>query len=77
MKLRASIIVDMEVDDYIAAGETQRRLQSLFEGVRGEYPSATLRMSERRTSSPRPGGGGSRRPVVWASGALNSYEDVE
>jgi hypothetical protein len=76
MKLRASIVVDMEVDDYVAAGETQRRFENLFEGLRGEYPSATLRISERRASSPRYLGG-RRRPVVWPSGAMNSYEDAE
>jgi hypothetical protein len=76
MKLRASIVVDLDVDDYIAAGETQRRFENLFEDVRGEYPSATLRISERRASSPRYRGAG-RRPVAWPSGAMNAYEDIE
>ena len=65
----------MDVDDYIAAGETQRRLQHLFDGFRSEYQTATLRISERRVSKPRRAPGVPLR-VVRSSGALNRYEEV-
>jgi hypothetical protein len=76
MKLRASIVIDMDVDDYVAAGQTQQRLQGVYESFLGHYPNATFRFSERRASRPRRGSA-IRRPVVLSSGALNAYEDVE
>jgi hypothetical protein len=76
MRLRASIVIDMDVEDYIAAGQTQQRLQGVYETFLGHYPSATFRISERRTGRPRRSPA-SRRPVVLASGALHAYEDGE
>ena len=76
MRLRASIVIDMDVEDYIAAGQTQQRLHGVYQSFLSHYPSATFRISERRASRPRRSPG-SRRPVVLASGALNAYEDGE
>ena len=48
MKLCGQISIELTVDDFIAAADHQRRLESLLKQVRDTYPDATLAMRERR-----------------------------
>jgi hypothetical protein len=54
MKLSGQISVELDVEDYVAAADHQRRLQALLEQVRTSYPEARLVMRERRQRRPTP-----------------------
>ena len=53
MRLRASITIDIEADDYVEAAAHQRRLQELFEAVSAAYPGAEFQFRERRVRAAR------------------------
>ena len=48
MKLRARIVVDIDVVNYVEAAEHQRQLESLLRDVRARYATAQLQIRERR-----------------------------
>ena len=48
MKLCGQISIELTVDDFVAAADHQRRLESLLTLIRDSYPDATLAMRERR-----------------------------
>ena len=48
MKLCGQISIELTVDDFVAAADHQRRLESLLSTIRDTYPEATLNMRERR-----------------------------
>lgn len=48
MKLWGQISIELDVADYVAAADHQRRLQDIFEQVRVNYPQAQLTVRERR-----------------------------
>lgn len=52
MNLRATIIIDIRVDNFMEAGEHQKRLLEFLESIRKTYPVATLDLKV-----PRPRGG--------------------
>jgi hypothetical protein len=63
MKLCGQISIELTVDDFVAAADHQRRLESLLATIRATYPEATLAMRERRERkplalAPAPGAGG-------------------
>jgi len=52
MKLCGQISIELTVDDFVAAADHQRRLESLLQLIRESYPEATLAMRERRERKP-------------------------
>ena len=48
MKLRAEILIEMDVANYVEAAEHQKALQGYLDDLRGNYPEATLDIRERR-----------------------------
>lgn len=48
MRLRAQIIIDVEVEDFAGAAVHQTRLEELYDLVRGQYEQATFEFRQRR-----------------------------
>ena len=48
MRLRAHITIDIDANDFIAAADHQRAVQSMLDQVRDLYPQAQLEFRERR-----------------------------
>ena len=48
MTLSGRISVELTVEDFVAAADHQKRLESLLARIRDVYPDATLEMRERR-----------------------------
>ena len=72
MKLRADFVIEIDVDDFVAAAEHQRRLERLLAAVRAEYEHVRFSFSERRIRSgdaARPG------PRQSSTGNLHEYEE--
>ena len=74
MNLRATIVIDIEAEDYIAAGESQRQLRTWLDDLRAQYRQATMDVRQRRTVQPKRS---NRDPVVVLrpTGRLNRYEE--
>lgn len=74
MRLRASIIVDIEAADYVDAATHQRRLQTLFEAVAAAYPAADFQFRERRArAARRPAESEGVTQLKHCTGKLNRY----
>jgi hypothetical protein len=57
MKLRAEICIEIEADDYIAAADHQRSVETLFGNVKAKYGQASLairQLRERQAPAPAP-----------------------
>jgi len=72
VRLRVTITIDIDAEDYLEAAEHQKKLEVYLASVRDEYPSAGISVRERRgprAEEPRP-----PRLVRVHSGKLNAYE---
>jgi hypothetical protein len=74
VNLRATIVIDIEAEDYIAAGESQRQLRTWLSDLQAQYRDVTMDVRQRRSVRPKRS---SRDPVVVLrpTGRLNRYED--
>jgi hypothetical protein len=73
MKLRAQILIDIDADDFVAAADHQRRIETLLTDVKRAYDQAELVFRERRPRglpilTPPP-------PVRQGTGHLHVYEE--
>ena len=75
MKLRAQITVDIEVPDFIAAAEHQKRFEEIFTEVKGQYQGAVLELRERRSPTAPRSSAGEPPPVRRETGRLHAYGD--
>lgn len=75
MRLRAHITIDIDADDFIAAADHQRAVQTMLDQVHDLYPQAKLEFRERRDRA-------DARPRQEAStlrqstGAVHRYMDA-
>ena len=72
MKLRADFVIEIDVADFVAAADHQRRLERLLDAVRSEYDNVRFSFNERRVrsgESARPG------PRQSSTGNLHEYEE--
>jgi hypothetical protein len=76
VNLRATIVIDIEAEDYIAAGESQRQLRTWLDDLRARHHQVTMEVRQRRTVRPKRT---SRDPVVVLrpTGRLNRYEEPQ
>lgn len=74
MKLRATISIEIDAPDFVAAANHQQRIEHLVSAIREQYPSADLELRERRAIA-KPRGAASPPKVVRFTGKLNRYED--
>ena len=74
MRLRALITIDIDADDYVEAADHQRRLQTLIESIKADYPQAALQLRERRARrGRRTEGGDTVTQLKHYTGRLNRY----
>ena len=75
MRLRALITIDIDADDYVDAADHQRRLQTLIESIKADYPQAALQLRERRARRGRrdEGAGDTVTQLKHYTGRLNRY----
>ena len=74
MRMRATLTIDIEVTDYMQAGEHEARLRELQQELKDRYGCASLEFKERRQ---RPAPDGAAAPVVRIvprTGRLPAYE---
>ena len=72
VKLRADFVIEIDVADFVAAAEHQRRLETLLSTIRAEYDHVRFSFNERRVraaGAPRSG------PAPTATGRLHEYEE--
>ncbi len=72
MRLRAHITIDIDANDFIAAADHQRTVQTLLGQLRDLYPQARLEFRERRDRADarqRPESAGPRQ----STGAVHHY----
>jgi hypothetical protein len=48
MKLRATIVIDVEASDFAEAADHQRRIEQALKGIREKYGAASLDFREQR-----------------------------
>ncbi len=48
VKLRVTIVVDIDANDYLEAGEHQRKIEKHLDELRSDYPAASLSLRQRR-----------------------------
>lgn len=71
MRLRAQIVIDIDVSDFAEAAEHQNRVHRVFEAVRESYDHAQLEFRQRRERSRRQAPAGA---VLHYTGRMNEYE---
>jgi hypothetical protein len=71
VKLRVTISIDIDAEDYLEAAEHQKKIQTYLASVQAEYPEAAILVKERR--GPRPEISASRAVRVH-SGKLRAYD---
>ncbi|ASG22040.1 MULTISPECIES: hypothetical protein [Nitrospirillum] len=57
MKIKSVIVIEVEADDFVAAGDHQAAIRRLFEPIMATYPQANLTFSQvkqRAASQVRP-----------------------
>ncbi len=74
IELRAQITIDLSADDFVAAADHQRRIESLMEGIASLYSGATLQIKERRPFTKRRSPPAA--PLRHYTGRLSHYEDA-
>ena len=72
MKLRADFVVEIEVDDFIAAADHQRRLERLLAAMQSEYGQVRFSFNERRVRTADASRSGPRQT---RTGNLHEYEE--
>jgi hypothetical protein len=74
MKLRAEIVIEIDADDFVVAADHQKRIESILNHVREDYPQASMMLRERKERSAarrfRP-----EQPSRERTGRLNQYLD--
>ena len=74
MRLKATFVIEVEAEDYLSAGNYQRRLESLLGEMKTEFGTVDFSLTERRASrgrrlQPPP-------PAKFVkTGALHDYEE--
>ena len=74
MKLRAQIMIEIEAEDFVAAANHERAIQTIFQGLRADYQSAQLEFREVRGKSARNDNSDLRKMRRY-TGNLNQYAD--
>ncbi len=72
VKLRVTITIDVDAEDYRDAAAHQARLEEHIAILRQHYPSAEITARDRR--GPRPRTPSPHRRAIVTSGRLNAYE---
>ncbi len=72
VRLRVTIVIDLDAQDYLEAAEHQKRLETYVSSVRETYPGAAISAKERR--GPRPVSTAMPRALRVTSGKLHAYE---
>ncbi|HYE52369.1 MAG TPA: hypothetical protein VEB20_22425 [Azospirillaceae bacterium] len=70
MRLRATIVIDIDAADYIEAADHQKFVGELLDTVRGRYGSVQCEIRERRPRERTTGSAANRAP---STGRLRPY----
>ena len=74
MRMRATLTIDIEVTDYMQAGEHEARLRELQQELKDRYGCASLEFKERRPRPAVDGTAASVARIVPRTGRLPAYE---
>lgn len=74
MRLRATIVIDIDAADFVEAAEHQQQIEQMLAGVREIYGRAELELRERRVKR-RTIAPVITRTVAAPSGRLKTYVD--
>ncbi len=72
VRLKATIVIELDAADYLEAAELQRQLESHMGVLRGDYPQVTVAVTERRrpVNQSRLG----QRELRVSTGRLHAYD---
>lgn len=76
LRLKACINIEFQTENFVEAGEHQKRLMTLLEEVQRLYPESTLDLRELRSRGAVAGTSSAHRPPVTRTGRLRPYADV-
>ncbi len=74
MKLRAQILIEVEAEDFLAAANHERAIQTIFKSLQADYDNAQLEFREVRSKTPKPDGAALRKMQRY-TGNLHQYAD--
>lgn len=75
-RLKACINIEFQTENFVEAGEHQKRLNQLLDEIRRHYPDSTLDMRELRGRATVAQAGTAPRPPSTRTGRLRPYADV-
>lgn len=75
LRLKACINIEFHTENFVEAGEHQKRLIELLEEVRRHYPESTLDLRELRNRTAA-NSANAPRPPVTRTGRLRPYASV-
>ncbi|KPF84285.1 hypothetical protein IP70_16270 [alpha proteobacterium AAP38] len=75
LRLKACINIEFHTENFVEAGEHQKRLIELLEEVQRHYPDSTLDLRELRNRTAA-NSGTAPRPPVTRTGRLRPYASV-
>jgi hypothetical protein len=70
VRLRATIIIEFEADDFAAAAVHQNRLKEVTAGLSENYPDVVLSLRERRDRRPKEA---EVKPLRLTTGRMHRY----
>jgi hypothetical protein len=75
LRLKACITIEFQTENFMEAGEHQRRLTQLLDQVRRQYPDCRLDLRELRTRAAAGAAGHPQQPAT-RTGRLRPYASV-
>jgi hypothetical protein len=75
MRLKATFVIEVEAEDYLSAGNYQRRLESLLGDMQSEFGTVDFSLKERRASRARREQAAAAPARFVRTGNLHEYEE--
>lgn len=75
LRLKACINIEFQTENFVEAGEHQKRLMDLLDEVRRHYPDSTLDLRELRSRT-MPQASNGPRPPATRTGRMRPYASV-
>lgn len=73
MKIKSTLVIEVEAEDFVIAGKHQATIQELINPVLKAYPQATVSFNQIKRRTPSP----TQRPamrIASSTGNLNRYD---